>query len=280
MDIIKIMNYPSTANYLNTLLSQLGEAGHYLAEIETSEGAAGNISICLRDSVNPADLFQVTKKVNLPIAVPALAGATLLVSGSGRRLREIKDDPTGNIACLIIEEDGLTAQQFTAMECRFDRVTSEFNSHLAVHYEQMHSNSVGFHAIIHVQPVHLTWLSHIPRYQDEGYLNTHLLRWQPETILNLPEGIGFMPFHVPGSAVLMSASAIWSRHHRVVVWAKHGVIARSEQSLMHAVDLVEYAETAARYEYMNLAAGEPAQGLDEKEIRAICDANHIQQDFF
>jgi hypothetical protein len=54
--------------------------------------------------------------------------------------------------------------------------------------------------------VHLTLLSHIQRYQDEGYLNTHLLRWQPETIVNLPEGIGFIPFHVPGSPELMAAT--------------------------------------------------------------------------
>ena len=47
--------------------------------------------------------------------------------------------------------------------------------------------------------MHITYLSHVPRYQDERYLNTHLLRWQPETIVNLPEGIGFIPFQIPGS---------------------------------------------------------------------------------
>ena len=67
----------------------------------------------------------------------------------------------------------------------FERVTSEFNSHLAVHYDQICESGTNFHAVIHAQPVHLTYLSHIPRYQDEQYLNTHLLRWQPETIINL-----------------------------------------------------------------------------------------------
>ena len=33
---------------LNDLLTMMGEAGRHLAEIEASEGAAGNISICLR----------------------------------------------------------------------------------------------------------------------------------------------------------------------------------------------------------------------------------------
>lgn len=275
------MNLPTPNNYsLTELLTMLGEAGRYLAEIDTSEGAAGNLSLCLRDELDPRELFPVMKMIELPLAVPALAGATLLVSGSGRRLREIKDDPQGNIACLVVEADGISARQFTAECCRFSHVTSEFNSHLAVHYDQVLTHKIGFHAIIHVQPVHLTYLSHIERYQDERYLNTHLLRWQPETILNLPEGIGFMPFQVPGSEALMSANTIWMRNHRLVVWAKHGVMARSNNSLMHAVDLVEYAETAARYEYLNLAAGEPANGLSREELRAICEANRIEQEFF
>jgi len=270
----------SVSHSLTELLTLLGEAGRYLADIDTSEGAAGNLSLCLLGELDPRELFPVVKNLERPMGVPALAGATLLVSGSGRRLREIKDDPQGNIACLVVEEDGLTARQFTAKNYHFTRVTSEFNSHLAVHYDQVLTHKFAFHAIIHVQPVHLTYLSHIPRYQDERFLNTPLLHWPPETILNMPEGIGFMPFHVPGSAELMSANAIWARNNRLVVWAKHGVIARSDQSLMHAVDLVEYAETAARYEYLNLAAGEPASGLSREEIRAICEANHIQQDFF
>jgi rhamnulose-1-phosphate aldolase len=273
---------PTTTNdySLTKLLTMLGEAGRYLAEIDTSEGAAGNLSLCVRGELEPRELFPVTTMIELPLAAPALAGATLLVSGSGRRLREIKDDPQGNIACLVVEANGQTARQFTSKNCRFSRVTSEFNSHLAVHYDQVLTHNLGFHALIHVQPVHLTYLSHIERYQDERYINTHLLRWQPETILNLPEGIGFMPFQVPGSETLMSANAIWARNHQLVVWAKHGVMARSDQSLMHAVDLVEYAETAARYEYLNLVAGEPAGGLSRDELRAICAANRIQQDFF
>ena len=40
------------------------------------------------------------------------------------------------------------------------------------------------------------------------------------------------------------------RSHRVVVWAKHGVMARSDMSVKNAADRVEYAETAAKYEYL------------------------------
>lgn len=265
---------------LGELIKNIGEAGRYLADTETSEGAAGNLSICARWPLKPGDTFPLASEFALPLQVPELENATLLVSGSGVRLRDIKEDPLANLACVKVKPGGKSAQLFTAKGCHFRRVTSEFNSHLAVHHDRVFTSDTNFHAIIHVQPVHLTFLSHIPRYQDEQYLNTHLLRWQPETILNFPEGIGFMPFMVPGSAELMSSNVVWMRNHHLVVWAKHGIMARSDVSMMQAVNLVEYAETAARYEYLNLVAGEPATGLTRDEIRAICRANDIQQVFF
>ncbi len=169
---------------------------------------------------------------------------------------------------------------YTSYHRRFERVTSEFNSHLAVHYDQILTSSTNFHAIIHAQPLHITYLSHIPRYQDEQYLNTHLLRWQPETIINLPEGIGFIPFRIPSSPELMSANVDCLRKHRIVLWAKHGVMARSDISVKRAADRVEYAETAAKYEYLNLSDGELGEGLSPDEIRAICKTFSVQQNIF
>ena len=266
--------------HLDDLLTLMGEVGKHLSEIEASEGAAGNISVCLRWPVELRTRFPIIDEVKLPVSVPEIAGATFLVSGSGRRLREIKDEPTANIAGLFVNEGGRTARLFTAQNCRFERVTSEFNSHLAVHYDQIRTSNTNFHALIHAQPLHLTYLSHVPRYRDEQYLNLHLLRWQPETIINLPEGIGFIPFCLPGSAELMSSTVAVLREHRIVIWAKHGVMARSDESLKHAMDLVEYAETAAKYEQLNLSLGEIGEGLSEAEIRAICQKFNVKQKIF
>jgi rhamnulose-1-phosphate aldolase len=126
----------------------------------------------------------------------------------------------------------------------------------------------------------LKHLSHIPRYQDEDYLNHHLLRWQPEMIVQLPEGLGYVPFLVPGSPELMAATVEKLRTHRVVLWAKHGVMARSDASVKRACDRIEYTETGARYEYLNLTTHELATGLTPDEIRAICRAFDVQQNVF
>jgi rhamnulose-1-phosphate aldolase len=265
---------------LDDLLEMIGQAGYRMAEIEASEGAAGNISICLRWPVEVRARFPLADEIELPQPVPELVGATFIVSGSGRRLREIINEPAAHLACIQVDEGGRTGQIYTSYQRRFDRVTSEFNSHLAVHYDQICSTDTNFHALIHAQPLHLTYLSHIPRYQEVRYLNTHLLRWQPETILNLPEGIGFIPFCVPGSTELMSDNVKSLRKHRIVVWAKHGVMARSDISVKRAADQVEYAEAAAKYEFLNLLAGEIAGGLSAEEIREICKAFQVKQEIF
>lgn len=262
------------------LLTLIGEACLRVSEIEASEGAAGNVSVYIGWPVDPRRLFPLVETIDLPEAVPGLAGGVFLVSGSGRRMREIIHDPSANLGCLVVEASGRTGKLYTSPDRLFARLTSEFNSHLAVHTDQVQTSGTNFHAVLHAQPPYLTYLSQVPAYRDETYLNRRLLRWQPETIMNLPEGIGLVPFEVPGSQKLREATVASMRRHRIAIWAKHGVVARSDVSVKRAMDRIEYAEAGARYEYMDLVAGGKAEGLTVEEIRAVCASQNIQQEIF
>jgi rhamnulose-1-phosphate aldolase len=262
------------------LLKQIGEVGRQLSAMGATEGAAGNISICMREMLDVEEYFPRMETIELPEPAPGLVGATLIVTGSGRRLREIADDPTANLACIVVQEDGTRGKMFTSADPRFKRVTSEFNSHLAVHHDQMRLRPVQFHAVLHAQPRYITYLSHLPNYQDEKYFNSHLLRWQPETIMNLPEGIGVLPFLLPGSRQLMIETLLSMRDHQVVVWSQHGIIVRGDESIVHALDLVEYVETAAQYEALNLATGEKSSGIAPESLRAITEIWNVRQKIF
>jgi rhamnulose-1-phosphate aldolase len=231
-------------------------------------------------ALDPRRHFPNVEKLALPIHVPRLAGGTFFVTGSGRRLREIITDPAANLGVVVVDDSGLTGKLYTSPRRLFATLTSEFNSHLAVHYDQVSLTGSNFQAVIHAQPMHLTYISHIPRYQDEHYLNRHLLRWQPETIVNLPEGIGVLPFTLPGSETLMRSNIEALRRHRIVLWGKHGVMVRSDTSVKKASDRIEYAETGARYEYMNLMCGELGEGLSDEEIRSICKVFNVKQEIF
>jgi len=270
----------SPALELDSLLDQLGQVGKRLSDIGAAEGAAGNLSVCFREALDITRLFPKMEIVELPLAVPDLAGATLIVTGSGRRLRDIIEAPTANLACITVEPDGRMGKMFTPYDCPFKRVTSEFNSHLAVHHDQMRSRDMKLHTVLHGQPLYLTFLSHLANYQDQKYLNHHLLRWQPETILTFPQGISVLPFMLLASTQLMIETMLALREHQLVVWSQHGVMTRSDDSISHALDLIEYAETAAHYECLNLLGGDLSAGLSPEAIRAIAESVKIRQTIF
>jgi rhamnulose-1-phosphate aldolase len=258
------------------ILASVGAGGSHIAAIEASEGAAGNISVFIGWPIEVRRQFPIVEEIPLPLPAPRLANGTVIVTGSGRRLRDIQLDPAANLGAVRVSADGTSGTLYTAPGRLFERVTSEWNSHLAVHDDTVERTGTNFHAVVHAQPRHLTYLSHIAEYRDEAFLNRRLLRWEPETIINLPAGIGALPFMLPGSADLMGANVESLRTHRIVVWAKHGVMARSDISVKRAVDRIEYAETAAAFEYMDIVAGGRAEGLTLQEMRAVVAAFDVK----
>lgn len=261
---------------LDELLAGIGEAGLRVSSINASEGAAGNISIFVGWPLEVRRRFPLAEPFSLPAPAPALAGGLVIVTGSGRRLRDIHHDPPANLGAIAIGADGRQAQLYTAPGRLFQRPTSEFNSHLAVHQDEVARSGTNYHALIHAQPPHLVYLSHIPAYREQQFFNRQLLRWEPETIVNLPEGVGVLPYCLPGSPAMMEANVAGLRRHHVVLWSKHGVMARSDISVTRAADRIEYAETAALYETMDLANGGRGEGLSEDELREIVRAFDVK----
>lgn len=254
---------------LDELLTSMGVAGRRICEIDASEAGAGNISVYLGWDLEVRRRFPNAEEITLPAPAPALAGHTLLVTGSGRRLRQIHDDPEANVGAVRVHADGVTATLYTSPRRLFDRLTSEFNSHLGVHQDQVERRGIEFQAVVHAQPVNLTYLSHIATYRDTEAMNRRILRWEPESIVSLSAGIGVLEFMIPGSEELMTANVEGLREFEIVLWSKHGVMARSDLSVTRAVDRIEYAETGAKYEYLDLVAGGRAEGLSRDEISAV-----------
>ena len=145
------------------------------------------------------------------------------------------------MGALIVREGGRTGTLHYSSRRLFKNLTSELNSHLAVHEDQVRERGVQFLSVVHAQPVHLTYLSHIATYRATDIMNARLIRWEPETIVALPEGIKVLEFMIPGSEELQIHNVAGLRGHRIVLWSKHGVMARSDVSPTGAVDKIEYA---------------------------------------
>jgi rhamnulose-1-phosphate aldolase len=99
---------------LEELLTAIGEAGQRVSDIDASAGAAGNISLFVGWPVEVRRRFPVVEQIALPQKTLALAGRILIVSGSGRRLRDIHKDPAANLGAVVIDDEGRTARLHTA----------------------------------------------------------------------------------------------------------------------------------------------------------------------
>ncbi len=265
------MNPPVFTDYAS-LFAEVSKVGWRLAEMGAAEGGAGNLSVALGPGAPIFEGFSRRETVPLRLAVPELAGVTLLVTGSGVRMRELRDEPQAQMGCLVVAPGGERAELLTVERPRFERLTSELVAHLAIHQQKMPSESGPVSVVVHAQPRQLTFLSHLPEYQDPGTLEGRLLRWQPEMILQFPAGVGAVPFRAPSSMELMELTRSAFLGRRAVVWTKHGVVTYSNRSLTEALDAIEYLETAACYECLDLATGQRAPGLTAQEIRSVADA--------
>jgi rhamnulose-1-phosphate aldolase len=262
-------------------LTQMGLAGLRLDSMHATESAAGNISFALKDAPDLVEVFPTAEQSTLPAPAPSLVGWTVLVTGSGRRLRDIASDPGAAVAALTVNPDGVTATLRSAPTRAWAKPTSEFNSHLAVHADQVARRpELTQHAVVHAQPPYLVALSHVDEYRDSATFTRRIVRWEPETIVQLPDGVGVLDYMVPGSQTLMDASVAALRDHRLIVWSRHGILGRSDLGPLNVVDLVEYAETGALYDHLNTVAGNRSNGMSDAEIKAVVDAFDVPTNLF
>jgi rhamnulose-1-phosphate aldolase len=251
---------------------EIGRTGQLMHQLGAAEGAAGNISLYLPDQTPgvrgfclgrfPRDEpFQLPDDVQLPAGV-------LLVTGSGRRLRDVLDHPDRTLCVIVIDSSG--AAWLHRPNNMTQLPTSEIDSHIGIHAAALGATP-KLHAVVHAQPSKTTYLSHLPAYQESARFTRQLFRWQPETVAALPNGVTVLPYVTPGTAEQGVQTAVAMRRGEVVLWAGHGVIARSFDGPMAAADLIEYLEAAAGYELLDIQLGRPATGLTLAQLRAICE---------
>lgn len=272
----------TTDNSLRSVLADMGAAGRRANDIDAVEASAGNISVFLAraDRAEVEELFPHTEELELPWTVPSLAGGWVVVTGSGSRLRDVGTDPQSCVGVVEVAAGGTTGTLHFSERRGYAQLTSELNSHLAVHEDQVGRRHLVRHALVHAQPPHLTLLSHIPEYREQVAFNRAVLRWEPESIVTLPDGICVLPFIVPGSAELMRANVEGLRDFEIVLWSKHGVMARSDVLPSKAVDKIEYLEAGARYEVLNLTIGGRAEHLLDAEMRAVVEGFGVRTALF
>lgn len=94
--------------------------------------------------------------------------------------------------------------------------------------------------------------------------------------MQIPSGVEVLDYMVPGSQTLMENNVRGLAKKIITIWSRHGLMVRSDDDPLSAVDKIEYAETGAMYEYMNRTMGSPSTGLSIEDIRAVVAAFGVE----
>ncbi|GAB4343967.1 MAG: rhamnulose-1-phosphate aldolase [Candidatus Abyssubacteria bacterium] len=250
---------------LKPVLEEIFLISGYLWEKGWAERNAGNLSVDITEHVSGSEIERPHAGPRvLPYNYPVLSNRYFLVTGSGRRFRDIARDPADNLCVLRISENGSAYKLVWggAFSPNF-KPTSEFPTHLRLH-EYLHGSSAK--VILHTHPTELIVLTHLPEYRDEGSLNRALWCVHPEVKVNLPRGVGFVPYAIPGSESLARATVDgFRRGCSVVLWEIHGCVAKAESPAV-AFDLIDIVNKAASVILKCRSVGHIPTGLTKEQI--------------
>jgi len=234
-----------------------------------AEKNAGNLSVNVTEHVPvevPLGLFQF---IETPVEGEELAGESFLVTASGARFRDVADNPVRwlGVARVSKKLDGYHLL-WGGKESDHFRPTSELPAHLRVH-RLLKQKGASRTTLLHTHPDELIALSHLKEYQDEKVLNRALWAMLPEVRMYVPSGLGYVPYHLPGSKALAEATVgHFERNRTAVLWEKHGALALGKNPL-DAFDTLDVLNKAATVRLKCLMAGKEPEGLTEAQLAEL-----------
>jgi rhamnulose-1-phosphate aldolase len=267
------MNPEALGESVKAELDKVSEVAGYLWERGWTERNGGNVSVNLTGMEDQVPVPAKTASVPAADLPPEAAGLTLFITGAGERLRDLRPPiRAGSVIRFDGEAKGYRILWSAADPWAF-RATSELPSHLLIHLD-LSARETDHRAVVHCHPLHLTALSHHPRYgHDEQLLTRTLWGMLPEVRVFVPSGVAIAPYALPGSRELADLTVEGLRRADMVLWSKHGITA-SGRDVREAFDLIDVAEKGAAILLGCLAAGYQPEGLSDDqmgELESACD---------
>ena len=224
----------------------------YGCDLGWHERNAGNISLRLSSNEVESvydDLSFDREWVELPKCIPEMANEYVFTTATGSYFIDIHNAPESKFCVCQISDDG------SAYRVVWGGIkpTSELCGHLMSLGELKHNGNGR--AVYHCHPANAVALSYVLPLSDKDFSET-LWASETECAFVFPEGIGVVPFFVPGSIELATATAEKIKKFSAVIWSFHGIFA-SGDSIASAFGLAHAIEKAAEIRIKVLSTGKP-----------------------
>nr|WP_024968109.1 rhamnulose-1-phosphate aldolase [Pantoea sp. IMH] len=233
------------------------------------ERNGGNVSLrLLEEEVQPyaADFYPEPRTVELTQPAPALAGCWFLVTGSGKFFRNVPLDPADSLVLLRVSGDGRAYSIYWGL-INGGLPTSELASHFQSHSVRMKVTNGADRVIMHCHATNFMSLSYVVDLDSASF--TRLL-WEGSTecLVVFPDGVGIVPWMVPGTDGIGEKTAEQMASHSLVMWPFHGIFGAGP-TLDETFGLIDTAEKSSEVVVKVISMGGMRQSITTQELIAL-----------
>ncbi|MGK3141372.1 rhamnulose-1-phosphate aldolase [Pantoea sp. C2G6] len=233
------------------------------------ERNGGNVSLrLLEEEVKPfsADFSQQPRCVELTQPAPELANNWFLVTGSGKFMRNVQLDPADCLALLQVDDKGLSYKIHWGLTSG-GLPTSELAAHFQSHVVRKAVSKGADRVIMHCHATNFMALSYVVPLDSARF--TRLL-WEGSTecLVVFPDGVGVLPWMVPGTDEIGTATAGAMQSHSLVLWPFHGIFGAGP-TLDETFGLIDTAEKSSEVIVKVLSMGGIRQSITTEQLAAL-----------
>lgn len=171
--------------------------------------------------------------------VPGLSGEYFIVTGSGKYFRNVPLFPEETCAIIELDERGEKYRICWGLTGG-GAPTSELPSHLMNHEVKKKITDGRHRVIYHAHTTNIIALTFVLPLEDEVFTR-ELWEMATECPVVFPDGVGVVPWMVPGGRAIAVATSELMKKYDVAIWAHHGMFCSGEDfdltfGLMHTVE--------------------------------------------
>jgi rhamnulose-1-phosphate aldolase len=232
------------------------------------ERNGGNVSLRLLDDDVAPYLEHLAKPrtVRISEAVPELEGQYFIVTGTGKFLRNVSLAPESCLGLLRVSSGGREVEILWGYSDG-GGPTSELASHLKSHRSRQKVTGGRDRVVMHSHATNMIALSYVLDMSSAAFTRA-LWEMSTECLVVFPDGVGVLPWIVPGTDTIGDATAAAMHHHSLVLWPFHGVFATGP-TLDDAFGLIDTAEKAATVLVKVIAMGGPRRSITTANLRDL-----------
>ncbi|WP_058910764.1 rhamnulose-1-phosphate aldolase [Entomohabitans teleogrylli] len=233
------------------------------------ERNGGNLTLRLDEAdIAPysGDFHAAPRYIPLSQPMPVLANTPFIVTGSGKFFRNVQLDPAANIGVVKVDSDGTGYHILWGLE-NDALPTSELPAHFLSHCARISATGGKDRVIMHCHATNLIALTYVLE-NDTRLITRKLWEGSTECLVVFPDGVGILPWMVPGTDEIGEATAAEMSRHALVLWPFHGVFG-SGPTIDEAFGLIDTAEKSAEILVKVLSMGGMKQTISRDQLVAL-----------